>query len=395
MSHVCDAVFLLAGAVLLCIMVYLVFLAAASLAPPRTRSARGDRLTRFAIVVPAHDEERMIGTTLANLASLDYPADLCEVFVIADNCSDGTAEMAARHGVTCWERKDDERKGKGFALQWAFARLLREVDHDAFVIVDADSVLDPRFLRFMSQRVQEGARAIQGYYDILSPEKSVIGSLTYLGFVLSRKLRYQGRTRLGWSSNLLGNGMCFTREIIQRFGWCSTSIVEDIECGMILRLNGVRVDFAPEAKVCSEFPDTFGKSKTQRGRWDIGKLRVARKYFLRLVREGLARGDLSYLDGAMELAIPPFSIYVAMAVAGAGLFFALDFKGFNINGVLWASLVALLALYVLLGLLLARSSWRIYAKLLYAPFFIMWRVWLVGYGLLMGEHDSWVKTERN
>lgn len=391
---VLDIIFLILGLFFLTALLYLFFLAIVSVLPERRRSNWLNPAIKFALVVPAHNESLVIKRSLDSLRQVDYPEHLYEVLVIADNCEDNTAEVVRNADITCWERTDYERRGKGHVLKWAFERLIKEGGHDAYAVIDADTIVDRNFLKAVNQRISEGAKAVQGYYDVLHPERSPMGSLSYLGFVLSRNLRYKGRTRLGWTTNLLGNGMCFTKEVIERFGWCATSIVEDIEYEMFLLMNGIKVVFAPEARIYAEIPDTFSKSKVQRGRWDTGKFEVRNKYLPKLIREGIRKKDFSYFDAAMELLIPPFSLFVIMVFTGFLLFLILDFHGLNMNFNIWTFVIVALSVYVVGGLLIAQPPLRLYLSLIYAPYFLLWRLWVVLGGIWHRNHRVWVKTER-
>jgi cellulose synthase/poly-beta-1,6-N-acetylglucosamine synthase-like glycosyltransferase len=389
-----DTVFFLLGVIFLIPVLYLFFLAFISMRPQQKDQTAIAPSTKFAIVIPAKNEAKVIGKTFDSIGNLDYPKELFDVYVIADNCSDDTAKISRTSGHCCLEREDENLKGKGHALKWALTKLLREADHDAFVIIDADTIVDPGFLSAVAGRVSRGAQAVQGYYDALHPWRSPMESLSYLGFVLSRNLRYKGRTRLGWTSNLLGNGMCFTRAVIQEFGWTATSIVEDIEYEMILHLNDIRVVFAPEAKVYAEIPNTFRRSANQRGRWDIGKFRVRNRFLAKLLQAGIRKRDLSYFDSAMELLIPPFSLFVMLLFMCFSLFLALDFRGFNTNFFLWVFLIGGICAYTTIGLVIARASMKIYLSLLYAPYFLLWRIYLIIKERFHRKHTEWWKTER-
>ncbi len=379
------------GCAALFVTAYLLMLAAAAMLPEKRRGPP-PRRSSFAVVIPAHNESAVIATTVASVAALDYPKELFEAFVIADNCTDDTADIARRGGARCLERRNPDRRGKGYALDWAFARILASGRHEAFVVVDADTIVDPGFLEAMNGRLCRGARAIQGYYDVQHPWTSAVESLSYLGFVATRLLRYRGRSRLGWSSNLLGNGMCFARGLIERFGWTATSILEDVEYGMQLQLAGERVVFAEEARVRAEIPSTLAGAANQRGRWDIGKLGVARKYLPALLRAAFARRDLSCFDAAMDLLIPPFPIMAALMTAGCAAFFL--WGGPSFGRVAWLATAGGMAVYTALCLAIARARPRVYLSLLYAPVFFAWRILLMIRDVFEKKHTRWVKTER-
>lgn len=391
-----DIIFLILGIIFLLIFGYLYFLAIWGLIPEKKRKEKKKEAKhyKFAIIIPAHNEENVIRKTLESISGIDYPENLYEVFVIADNCIDTTAEIARKAGCCCLVRNDPENHGKGFALDWAFKQIIENGDHEAFVVLDADTIMEAGFLKALNKRISNGAKAIQGYYDVLHPERSPSGGLSYLGFIISRNLKYKGRTRLGWTTNILGNGMCFTRDVIECFGYPATSIVEDIEYEMILHLNGVRVVFAPEARVFAEIPETFEGSTNQRGRWDIGKFKVRNKYLHKLIKEGFKQKDISYFDSAMELLIPPFSLFVILVLSLYVLFFIFNFKGITINFFLWTGIVASLFFYILSGLLLARASFKIYLSLLYTPYFLFLRLVNVLIKKRKKKHITWFKTER-
>ncbi|NVM20236.1 MAG: glycosyltransferase family 2 protein [Desulfobacterales bacterium] len=394
---VIDFFFWTVGGLLISGIAYLYFLGVQSLLPVKKHSLSLKPATRFAILIPAHNEAEIIKNPLESIRNMDYPQGLCKTFVIADNCIDETAQVAREYGVRSFERKDNERKGKGFALQWAFEYLQQGNefdDYDAFVIIDADTIAEAGFLRAMDSRIAKGEMAIQGYYDVINPEGSPMASLSYLGFALSRNLKYKGRTRMGWSSNLLGNGMCFSKEVVSRFGWDATSIVEDLEYAVMLHLNGIKVSFAPEARVFAEIPKTFKNSRIQRSRWDIGRFQLRNRYLVPLLKKAIRNRDVSYLDTAMELLIPPFALFLILSFALFGLFMATSFRGFNILSTIWFTIVSGLGAYVLVGLVIAKANWKTYTNLMYAPFFMIWRVKTVIWGYFFRIGKQWIKTER-
>jgi len=392
MTFIWYTLFILSGVFLL-ITLYLWFLACASLWPEKRQPPDSDSEKRFAIIVPAHNESKVIRRTIDSLKGLDYPAAGYEIIVVADNCTDNTARIVRDSGIKCLERADTERRGKGFALDWAFKQL-KGNPFDAFVIVDADTIMDRDFLRAMNQRLSRGEKAVQGYYDVISPEKSPMASLSYLGFVLSRNLRYKGRARLGWSSNLLGNGMCFSKEIIDRYGWPAKSIVEDIEFEMLLVSDGIRVDFAPEARIYAEIPGSFEDSTVQRTRWDLGKFGVRNQYLPRLFREGIRRRDLGCFDSALELIIPPYSLYWFLMLTLYAIAVAVSWGDVDSLFLLWSGVLAASILYAFLGLIIARAGWKIYRNLLFVPLFLLWRVKIVVQGYFSGAATQWLKTKR-
>ncbi len=331
----------------------------------------------FLILVPAHNEASVISHTLERIEKVNYPPELIQVVVVADNCNDDTAKVVRAMGVKCLERSEPERPGKGYALSWAVDKILPVYSFDAMVVIDADTYMNDNFLLVMNTLLIEGAEAIQAYSQVRHPEHSSMESLAFLGFALNRNLRYKGRSRLGLQANLMGTGMCFSRSIVERFGWPAVSMVEDLEFTMFLKLHGIRVVFAPDAKVSVKLHEDVGKSRGQRLRWDVGKFQVRNIYLSRLFRSFLRTREISYLDAMMELILPPFALLFLAVWILFIPYFLLDFHGFNGPFYLWVAAIFSMAVYVLMGLISARADQRVYKSLVYAPFFVIWRAWII------------------
>lgn len=371
-----SQIFLIVGIMLLLVFAYLFFLAVVSLWPEKKNNLIAPRF-KFAVIIPAHNESRLIGRTLEQLELLDYPRDLYEVVVVADNCDDNTAEIARTRGVTCLERCDPLNQGKGNVLRWVFPRLLESGDHDGYVVIDADTFPAPDFLRVVNTYFCRDALVVQGYSQARHPDRSPLESLAFLGFALNRNLRYRGRSRLGWTTNLLGTGMCFQRKVMEQYGWNTVSMVEDIEYEMFLHLHDIRVTFAPAARLSVELHKGIQQSHGQRTRWDMGKFEIRNKYLPRLLMAGIKKRDISYFDSSMELILPPFSFFCIFTLLFCAFFFIFVRQGINLNFYIWSAVLICLILYVLTGLVSAKADFKVYRALMFAPFFIVWRVWIV------------------
>ena len=261
---------ILVQVVVACLVGYLLLLTAVSWRAPRhTEPRKSVPTNRFLILIPAHNEERLLPTLLANLEQVDYPENLYAVHIVADNCTDNTARIVQQSSAFVHERFDDKQRGKGYALQWLLQRLWQaEEPHDAILILDADSSISSNFLRVMDARLARGERVIQSYYAVRDPEQSWSVSLRYVALALLHYLRPLGRMVLGGSTGLKGNGMVFAADILKKHEW-SASITEDIEFHMALVLDGERVMFAPDAVVEAEMPQSLAGSQTQNTRWEL------------------------------------------------------------------------------------------------------------------------------
>ena len=371
------------------VFVYLFVLAFVGLLPEKKRKLLSPG-KRFLILVPARNEAATIGKTLKAIKQLNYPQSLVDVLVIADNCSDNTAQVVTGLGIRCLERHEPEKPGKGYAISWAINRILQEYSFDALVVIDADTRMSNDFLLVMNTLLLEGAEAIQAYSQVRQPDASPMEGLAFLGFALNRNLRYLGRTRLGFQANLMGTGMCFARHLLERFGWPAVSMVDDLEFSMFLKLHGVRVIFAPDARVTVKLHDDIGSSRRQRLRWDIGKFQVRNTYLPRLLRCFLKTLDVSCLDAMMELILPPFSILFLLSWILFVLYLVLAFHGVDGIFYLWTAVICSMLFYTLLGLVSAKADRKVYRSLLYAPLFVAWRGWiLLTESMKRGSGQKW------
>ncbi|MEY2654827.1 MAG: hypothetical protein RLZZ524_1855, partial [Pseudomonadota bacterium] len=172
---------------------------------PRRPPAAPPRL-RLDIIVPAHDEAALIGRTVASLLAVDWPADLRRVCVVADNCTDDTAERARAAGAVVWARDDPSLRGKGHALAHGFEASRREAWADAVLVVDADSTVSANLLRACADRLERGAQVVQVHHGVLNAQDSWRTRLMAIALEAFHRVRSRGRERLGLSCGLRGNG---------------------------------------------------------------------------------------------------------------------------------------------------------------------------------------------
>ncbi len=372
---------------------YLLLLTVAALFARRvTPLPAGEPATHFVVLVPAHNEEVLIERTVDSLLAMDYPRERFTVCVIADNCTDQTAALARARGAMVEERTNAELRGKGYALDWALQRLWESGRPcDALVIIDADTDVSPNFLRVMDARLRRGDVAVQGYYAVRDPGRSWTAALRYAALAVLHFLRPQGRMTLGGSVGLKGNGMVFTAAIMRGHRW-TASLTEDIEFHMTLVLDGKRVAFASDAIVWAEMPNTLGTSTTQNARWERGRVQMLKQYVPTLLKQALAKRSFIMFDAAMEQLIPPTSVLaflIVVCLAGGIVL------GSAPGTALGLALLAGLIVYILAGLLLARAPAKVYLAMIYAPFLMLWKVWLYIKVVINPNKTGWVRTQRN
>lgn len=360
-------------------------------APPPSAGAD----LRLDVVVPAHNEEAGLPDTLQSLHALEYPRELFRIVVVADNCTDRTRERAAAAGARVLVRDDPQRRGKGWALSFAFERLLAEGFAEAFVVVDADTLVSPNLLSAFAARLSRGGLALQARYGVRDHTRSWRTRLLHLALTLFHDIRSEARERLRLSCGLRGNGMAFTARLLREVPHEAFSLVEDLEYGIRLGLAGHRVHYVAEASVLGDMAASESASRDQRRRWEVGRLGVARRLLPSLLAETLRRRSRVPLDLALDLLVPPLG-YLAFA---AGLGLALCLLGVAlglgtlVSSTLWGSAVLALGVYVARGLARSGLGLRGVGDLLRAPLFVAWKLmlWLRPDPRWKGE---WVRTAR-
>ncbi|MBK7863674.1 MAG: glycosyltransferase [Archangiaceae bacterium] len=345
----------------------------------------------FDIVVPAHDEAAGIASTVKSLLALDWPHDRRRVVVVADNCTDDTAQRARAAGATVLERHSATHKGKGYALQHAFERL----EGDAVVVVDADTQVSPNLLRAFAARMAKGAQAIQAYYGVDNASASWRTTLMAIAFAMFHRVRGRARENLHLSCGLKGNGMCFTRALLEKVPHHAFSVVEDLEFGIRLGLAGERVWYVDEAQVRGEMVSGEAASRSQRVRWESGRKAMVRAHLLPLLREAVKRQSPVLLDLAMDLVIPPLS-YLGLGAVGvlavATVLSALTGFPFGLLLTAGGMAVTALGLHLARGWALSETGARGAATLATAPLYVLWKVALMR--KQAAAPGEWVRTRR-
>jgi cellulose synthase/poly-beta-1,6-N-acetylglucosamine synthase-like glycosyltransferase len=388
------SVLAVAGAVVALVALYQLALTVAAFFYRREEADRTPR-SRLVVLVPAHDEEALIRRSVRSLTEQTYPRELYDVVVVADNCTDDTAAVAASAGATVLVRTEPEARGKGYALSWALERVLADGSPDAVVVVDADSVAVPEFLARLAAAYERGSPAVQGE-SLLEEEGSRAASLRAAAFLLVNRTRPAGRAVLGLACHLAGNGMLFARELLRAQPWDAFTSAEDVEYWIKLRRAGVAPAFAGGAILYSPTAPTSEAAAAQQLRWEGGKLHVARAQIPELLVAALRSRRPSLLDAAVELAVPPLGLLAAAALAGtivAGVLFGADVVPFW-SAVPWFVALAAIPLYVVLGLRAAHAPASAYRALAAAPALVATKLTRM-HRLFTFRADSWVRTERD
>ena len=352
------------------------------------------RQVKFDVVVPAHDESAVIARTIESLRTIEWPAERWRLIVVADNCSDDTAQVAARAGAQVIERHDERLRAKGYALEAAFERSLREGWADAIAVVDADSVVSRNLLVAMGARVERGAAAVQAEYGVVNPDSSWRTQLMTIALGCFHGVRSRARERLGLSAGIRGNGWCVTITALATARYQAVSLAEDVEFGARLALAGLRVVYAPEAIVRGEMASTAVAAGPQRRRWEGGRFALIRSLVPPLLSTAIRRRDGVCADVAFDLLFPPLSYIVGLIAVLGVLGLWLSSRGAASGPWLQIAVITALAVaaYVARGWQLSGIGMRGFAALARAPVFMVWRL-----GLLLRWRTpvDWIRTPRD
>jgi len=331
---------------------------------------------RFAVLIAAHNEERVIGPLIDSLVGQEYPRPLFDIHVIADNCTDHTRDVALRHGATVHLRVNKEKRGKGFAIEWMIERLQKiTASYDAVVMFDADNLVAPDFLRIMNDKLTGGHQVIQGYLGVKNPFDTWVSVSMAISYWFSNRMWQNARQNMGLSSSLGGTGLCIDMELLQEMGWEATGLTEDLEFGVRCVERGIIPIWAHDAKVYDEKPMTLLASMRQRLRWMQGHFHCAHHHMLPLIKAGLRERSFVKLDAGIYLFQPMrFLILFLTSLMMLLRISAPHTMMSSVTSLLptdfWIAVNVFLYLQMPLALFLEKVNWRAYFGMLLIPFFL-------------------------
>ncbi len=271
---------------------------------------------RFAVVVSARNESSVIGNLISSIRNQNYPQELLDIFIIADNCTDNTAEIARSAGAIVYERFNKEQVGKGYALDWMFNIIESEYadrNYEGYIIFDADNVLDPNYIAEMNKVFDNGYRIITSYRNSKNYDTNWITAGYSLWFLREAKYLNNARMQLGTSCAISGTGFLVSADVIrENNGWIHHLLTEDIEFTTDSIIHGEKIGYCADAILYDEQPTKFNQSYTQRLRWAKGFYQVFRNYGAKLVK-GVFKGSFSCFD--MLMTIMPAMLLTLISIA--------------------------------------------------------------------------------
>ena len=356
---------------------------------------------KFAVLIAAHNEHNVVGQLIKNLHDQNYPKELYDIYVIADNCSDDTAAISRAEGAIVCERFDDQKKSKGYALEWMFERLFKMESegkiYDAVAIFDADNLVHPQFLMEMNNRLLKGDRIIQGFLDAKNPYDTWVAGTFAIAFWVIDHVSHLAKTNIGLSAVLGGTGMCITIDVLKKYGWRATCLTEDMEFTMKSLTEGIKTTWAHDAIVYDEKPLTFKQSWTQRKRWAQGQFDVAHRFIPKMLVEGWRRRDIRIWDGCIYLLQPHFLMLSAFFIVVSYVQLAFEPSYTNI----WSILPSTLMTAIMIGqyalpiiiLIKVRAKLKSWFYLLLYPVFIYTWLPIIFIGFWKRNDHEWSHTQ--
>ena len=323
--------------------IYQIAISLCSLVKLKEKPLKVNKEHRFMAIIPAHNEEAVIGNLIESLKNQNYNKDLYDIYVIADNCTDNTARVAKEQGAIVYERFNETEKTKGYALDW-FLQQKIEVDapYDAICIFDADNIVDKNFITAMNKKLCQGEDVVQGYRDIKNPADNWITSGYALFYWTNHRFYHLARYNLGLSPMLNGTGFMVNFNIIkENNGWKTVTLTEDIEFSLQRILKGKRLGWATDAIVYDEQPTGFKQSWSQRSRWTVGHMQCIKEYTGKLAKEAKENKSMVTIDGLLYMigSTPMFILTILLLLS--------NFVLYAIDGMTQTELISNLLRYLI------------------------------------------------
>jgi cellulose synthase/poly-beta-1,6-N-acetylglucosamine synthase-like glycosyltransferase len=352
---------------------------------------RGDR-TSLAVIVPAHNEQSTLAETLRSILPQLTAAD--RLIVVADNCSDDTATVASAEGAEVIERRDMQRRGKGYALDYGVRHLAGDPP-SIVLIIDADCQVTPGAIDHLARRCNSARRPIQALYLMHAAKDPGLGlCIAEFAWLVKNKVRPLGLLRLGLPCQLMGTGMAFPWNCISSAQLATGHIVEDLKLGLDLARLGTPPLFCPEACVTSTFPESSAAVQGQRRRWEHGHLSVILKEAPGLLWKSLSTGDVGLFALALDLSVPPLALLTLLAVLAWGACGVVLYWG-KVQVPFYLATAALLFLGLSVALAWIRYGRHIISlgSLIWAPLYALSKI-PVYVRFLLARQMEWVRSNR-
>jgi glycosyltransferase involved in cell wall biosynthesis len=347
----------------------------------------------IAVLIPAHNESSGIVNTLNSIVPQLRPQD--RLIVIADNCNDNTAIIAAKNGAEVVQRFDTLNRGKGYALDFGIKHLNTNPP-DVVIIIDADCIIEPNTLSHLATQVIESGRPVQALYLMYSKGIDLKSKISEFAWCVKNFVRPLGCTNLGLPCQLTGTGMAVPWKSLINVDLANGNIVEDMKLGIDMAIIGTPPLFYSHTKVISYFPLATENQSGQKVRWEHGHLSMILSEAPRLFLKGLIKRDLNLIAMALDLSVPPLALLATLILGYFSLngiiYFMFGFGGLSLQLTIYTLLILTIAIVI---------AWWGWGKsiislpsLLYVPIYIILKL-PTYFKFLLNRQKTWNKTKRD
>ena len=310
---------------------YQLLISLCSLVKLKDKPLLENKNNRFMAIIPAHNEEMVVGNLIESLKNQNYPKDKYDIYVIADNCTDMTKKIAENAGAIVYERRSPmEERTKGHALQWFLRKKIAEnAQYDAFCVFDADNIVDENFLVNMNKKLCQGEEVVQGYRDIKNPTDSWVSAGYAIFYWMMNRFYHLARYNLGLSPLINGTGFMVKFDVVKPNGWETETLTEDIEFSLQRIIAGKKLGWSTDAIVYDEQPVEFKQSWSQRSRWTVGHIQCMGIYTKQLAVAVKEKKTAMNFDGLLYIvgSIPMFIITLLLLSLNFILYITNNFTG--------------------------------------------------------------------
>ncbi|MCL2156559.1 MAG: glycosyltransferase [Methanobrevibacter sp.] len=361
----------------------------------------GKNFNKFAVIICAHNEEQVVGNLLKSISDLDYSKEFYDTYVICDNCTDETDKVVESFDAIKMVRYDKINIGKGYALEWFFNSLKYDLNkgeyYDAYVVLDADNLINKEFLTKMNFQLNNGEEVIQAYLGCKNPDDTWVSRSYSLSYWITNDIFQRAHNPLGLSAQLGGTGMVFKRSILEEIGLSGESLTEDLlfTTKYVLEKNK-SCCWESEAKILDEKPLEIGKSIKQRTRWMQGHVDTCMKYFVPLLFSSFKNKSFRQFDVAFYLIKPILNLFLFLGyiiLIATTILLPNAITPFPIFT--WEFLVSLLVFYMILYSVILHRAGK-YKYILWTPILLIYSLTYyvpIFKGIIKRNEQHWVKTE--
>ncbi len=345
-----------------------------------------DEVYKYLILIPAHNEEKVIGETLKSIKNLDFPQNNYDVVVIGDNCNDNTYNIAKKEGFSCFVKNDGELKSKTYALKW-FLENFEEINrYKRIIILDADTIIEKNFLKIVSNYKD---RVFQSFVNPLFDRNSITSSLTAYSEIISQKLKDNIRSKFNWPCILRGTGMVINSEIFNNYIPLLKTQIEDTELSILLVRDRIKINYIPDAIINDPKPLNIQKASSQRARWLFGQYQIMKYYWKDLLK--IAFSNIGNFFFILDIVFKPKTLFYLIEVLLL-LFFIFTNFSIKIFFIIFLSILIFLdILYFFIGGFFVEDKKHYYKTLLFSPIYII--IWLISVvKLTFVRGKKWLKA---